>query len=296
MRSTTASRASFPVEQMVDANVEAYAEDRQPQGPVALDGVQPWCRRLALRPFFLSVAPNAPHTVSAKSKAEVEGTPALAPPRYANRFANAPLPRYPNFNEADISDKPSFVHELWPNQLTPDDIASLTDHYRGRMGALLGVDDLVGRVVKALKRAGVYKNTDIIFTSDNGWTLGEHRFRDPITQDGRATGVKYLPYEGTARVPLMAAGPDFPKQRVVNGVTVNADLAPTIEGITGAKPKLPQDGPSLVSVAKRPSLLDGRGVLLEDSRTHVMHRRTSRSARSATATTACRTARSRCTT
>jgi arylsulfatase A-like enzyme len=215
------------------------------------------------KPFFLNVAPNAPHTVSAKSNAEIEGTPALPPPRYKSRFANAPFPHYPNLNELDVSDKPSFVTKLWPNPLTPDDIDSLTAHYRGRMGALLGVDDLVERVVKALKRAGVYENTDIIFTSDNGWSLGEHRFRDPITEDHRATGVKYFPYEGTARVPLMAAGPDFPKGRVVKGVTVNADLAPTIEQITGAKPKLPQDGRSLVPVAKRPSLVDGRGVLLE---------------------------------
>src|SRR3954447_15603709 len=108
--------------------------------------------------------------------------------------------------------------------MTPDDIASLTDHFRGRMGALAGVDDLVERVVKQLKRSGVYADTDIIFTSDNGWVLGEPRLRDPLTQDGRASGVKFFPYEGSARVPLMAAGPDFPKARVVPGVTVNADL------------------------------------------------------------------------
>jgi arylsulfatase A-like enzyme len=44
---------------------------------------------------------------------------------------------------------------------------------------------------------------------------------------------------------------------------VNADLAPTIAHITGAKPKLAQDGISLVRALRTPSLLDGRGVLLE---------------------------------
>src|SRR3954447_7476474 len=125
--------------------------------------------------------------------------------------------------------------------MTPDDIASLTDHYRGRLGALAGVDDLVERVVKQLKRSGVYADTDIIFTSDNGWILGEHRLRDPISQDHRASGVKFFPFEGSTRVLLMAAGPDFPKDRTVQGVTVNADLAPTIAQIAGAKAKLPQD-------------------------------------------------------
>ena len=131
------------------------------------------------------------------------------------------------------------------------------------MGSLLAVDDLVARVVRTLKKAGVYGDTDIIYTSDNGWILGEHRLRDPISEDGRAVGVKYVPFEGSSRVPLIAAGPDFPKGRKVPGVVTNADLAPTIADIAGAKPGLPQDGRSLLPVARRPSLLTRRGVLIE---------------------------------
>ena len=214
------------------------------------------------KPFFLNVAPLAPHTVSVASNARMEGTPALPAVRHYSRYANAPMPRYPNFNEADLSDKP-FVAQFFPEPLTEQQIAELTDHYRGRMGSLLAVDDLVKRVVTSLKKAGVYDDTDIIFTSDNGWILGEHRFRDPQTEDGRAAGVKFLPYEGSNRVPLMAAGPDFPAGRKVSGVVVNADLAPTIADITGAKPKVAQDGVSLVRALRSPSLLRGRGVLLE---------------------------------
>jgi arylsulfatase A-like enzyme len=131
------------------------------------------------------------------------------------------------------------------------------------MSSLVGADALVVRVIKALKANGVYKNTDILFTSDNGWILGEHRLRDPISEDGKASGVKYVPYEGSSRVPFMAAGPDFPKGRIVKGIVVNADLSPTISQIAGAKPTLPQDGRSLLPVARKPSLLNGRGVLLE---------------------------------
>ncbi len=214
------------------------------------------------KPFYMSLAPNAPHTVSIASRAEQEGTPALPPPRYKNVFARLPLPAYPNFDEADISDKPALLSQVFPF-LTPLQIEQLTAHYRGRMGALLGVDDMVERVVNALKRLGVYDNTDIIFASDNGWILGEHRLIDPGSQDGSASGVKFFPYEGSSRVPLMAAGPDFPVKRKVRGPVVNADLAPTIEDITGATPTLPQDGISLVGAARKPSSLDGRGILLE---------------------------------
>ena len=213
------------------------------------------------KPFFLNIAPLAPHTVAVNSKATMEGTPALPAPRHASRYAQAPMPRYPNFNEEDLSDKP-FVQQFFPIPMTEEQIASLTNHYRGRMGALLAVDDLVKRVDKALKKAGVWDDTDVIFTSDNGWILGEHRFRDPMTEDGNVSGVKYLPYEGASRVPLMAAGPDFPKRKV-SGVVVNADLAPTIADIAGAKPKLAQDGISLVRALRTPSMLSGRGVLLE---------------------------------
>jgi arylsulfatase A-like enzyme len=172
------------------------------------------------------------------------------------------MPRYPNFNEADLSDKPA-IQAFFPNPLSVDDIASLQDHWRGRMGALLGVDDLVERVVRALKKTGAYKDTVIVFTSDNGWILGEHRLKDPVSFNGRATGVKYLPFEGSSRVPLVIAGPGFPRDRTVRGVASNADLAPTILDLAGAKAGVPQDGVSLLKAARRPSRLARRGVLIE---------------------------------
>jgi N-acetylglucosamine-6-sulfatase len=214
------------------------------------------------RPFFMSLAPNAPHTVAAEARARVEGTPAVPAPRHASRFATAPMPRLPNFNEADLSDKPG-VRAFFPNPLTADEIASLEEHYRGRMGSLLAVDDLVERVVTALKRTREYRNTVIVFTSDNGWILGEHRLRDPVSFDGRATGVKYLPFEGSSRVPLVIAGPGFPSGRTVRGVASNADLAPTILDLAGARATLPQDGVSLLKAARDPSRLGRRGVLIQ---------------------------------
>ena len=215
------------------------------------------------KPFFLGLAPNAPHTVAFESGATREGPPAIPAPRDAAVFANASLPHYPDFDEEDVSDKPAALGALlkWP--MSAEDVASLTDHYRGRMGSLLGVDDMVVRVIDALKRNGVYANTDIIFTSDNGWILGEHRLRDPLTENGRVSGVKYFPYEGSTRVPLLMAGPDIPKGKTIDGVAVNADLAETVQSITGAKPKIAQDGRSLLPVLRKPSLLDGRGILME---------------------------------
>jgi N-acetylglucosamine-6-sulfatase len=215
------------------------------------------------KPFFMNVAPIAPHTVANEASARIEGTPALPPPRYAKRYANASLPDWPNLNEEDISDKPSSVQQFFPQQLNQEELDALTRHYRGRMGALLAVDDMVMRIIRQLKRAGVYDNTVIVFTSDNGWILGEHRMRDPVTMDGQAAGVKYVPYEGSSRVPLMISGPGFPKRRTVKGVTSNVDLAPTILDIANARATLPADGLSLLPVSRKPSMLNGRAVLLQ---------------------------------
>jgi arylsulfatase A-like enzyme len=217
------------------------------------------------KPFFLNLAPNAPHTVAIQSGATKEGSPALPPPRYRDVFADKPMPIYPNFNEADISDKPTSLAQYFPTQMTEEQILQLQDHWRGRMGALLGIDDMVKDVVSKLRRTGEFKNTVIIFTSDNGWILGEHRLRDPITEDGKAAGVKFVPYEGSSRVPLLIEGPGFPAGRHVEGVASNVDLARTIVDITGTRDEvgLQMDGISLQDAANDPKMLADRGALIE---------------------------------
>jgi arylsulfatase A-like enzyme len=214
------------------------------------------------KPFFLNVAPLAPHTVAVETEAKAEGTPALPAPRDEAAAAQLEMPIYPNYNEADLSDKAALL-AFYPQPFGPDVAASLERHYRGRTGSLFAVDDLVAGVHRALVRAGEADNTVIIFTSDNGWILGEHRLYDWVTQDGSASGVKYVPFEGSSRVPLIIAGPGFPEGEKVKGVTVNADLAPTILRLARARGTLPRDGVSLRRAARRPSILAGRGVLIE---------------------------------
>ena len=214
------------------------------------------------QPFFLNVAPNAPHTVAVASGATREGTPAVPAPRDLAAASELEMPIYPNFNEADMSDKSALL-AFFPEPFTDDVAASLARHYQGRMGSLFAVDDLVAGVHRALVRAGVAKNTVVIFTSDNGWILGEHRLYDWVTEDGNASGVKYVPFEGSSRVPLIISGPGFAEDEKVEGVTVNADLAPTILRLAGARSTLPRDGVSLLRPSRHPDDLDGRAVLIE---------------------------------
>ncbi|MCL4288480.1 MAG: sulfatase, partial [Thermoleophilia bacterium] len=218
------------------------------------------------KPFFMNLAPNAPHTVAIESGATMEGSPALPPPRYADVYADREMPIYPSFNEADISDKPTTLSAYFPTQMTEQQALELQDHWRGRMGSLLGVDDMVAEVVGKLRRTGELEDTVIVFTSDNGWILGEHRLRDPITENGKAAGVKYVPYEGSSRVPLMIEGPGFPAGKRIAGVASNVDLARTIIDIADARADVrghELDGLSLLAAAHRPKMLADRGALLE---------------------------------
>ena len=214
------------------------------------------------KPFFLNLAPLAPHTVAVESAARMEGTPAVPAPRDLGAYADAELPPWPNFNEADISDKPA-VEAFFPAPMDLDTIASLTEHYRGRMASLLAVDDLVARVGSQLRRAGVAEG--------HGRHLHLRQRLDPrgapdprLRHRGRAgVGREVRPFEGSSRVPLMIAGPGFPERRTVRSPTVNADLAPTILDLADADAGLPPDGVSLRRVARNPDRFADRSLLIE---------------------------------
>ncbi len=133
------------------------------------------------------------------------------------------------------NDKPFFLYYAQPFPHTP---FRASDAFRGKSaGGLYGdaVEELdwsLGEVVAALKKHGIFDNTLIIFTSDNGpWHEGS-----PGYQRGR----KALPYEGGTRVPMVACWP----ARIPPGMTCKVpcshlDLLPTFLSLLGIP--LPQD-------------------------------------------------------
>jgi N-acetylglucosamine-6-sulfatase len=201
------------------------------------------------QPFFLSIAPTAPHRESDPATGEKFG-PRPAP-RHVGAFGSEPLPKPPSFNEADVSDKPRFVQNK--PLLTPTEIQGITTNRRSRLGSLLAVDDLVERVVNQLSAAGELDNTVLIFTSDNGYFLGEHRIPDG----------KDRVYEEAAGVPLLIRGGGFSKGAIANQFVANIDLAPTIVDLANATAGLPMDGQSLVPVAVNPTRAAARSLVIE---------------------------------
>jgi N-acetylglucosamine-6-sulfatase len=169
-------------------------------------------------PFFLWVAPAAPHTEECPDA--YGGSP---PPdrndfayyiRPAPEFAQAPVPAFvptPAYDE-DLADKPGWL-ELPP--LDAADLANLEIQYATRLRSVLSADVLIGRIVAALGDA--MDETVLILTSDNGWFYGEHRRTE-----------KTLVYREASRVPLYVALPGASAAQTRANLTVNNDLAPTI--------------------------------------------------------------------
>ncbi|NND05321.1 MAG: sulfatase [Saprospiraceae bacterium] len=86
-----------------------------------------------------------------------------------------------------------------------------------------GVDDNVKRLIDFLKESGVYENTVVIYTGDQGFLLGEHDFMD-----------KRWMYEESMRMPLIIHYPKIIKRGSVNNWLINnTDFAPTILALAG---------------------------------------------------------------
>ncbi len=176
------------------------------------------------QPMFLSITPLAPHLETSCNRRGIR-----AAPRHEGSV-NLDLPMPPSFNEADMSDKPT-----WMQSLPLLDKAELTRIYNERIAALRAVDDLIGQLMVSLIKAGELNNTVLVFTSDNGYLFGEHRWES-----------KVVLYEESIRVPLIMRMPQSNTPAIVNGIALNNDLAPTIADLASVTPWHDVDGRSLL--------------------------------------------------
>ena len=123
------------------------------------------------------------------------------------------------------------------------------------------VDDACGEVIAELKKQGVYENTLIIFTGDNGYYHGEHGLAD-----------KWYPHEESIRVPLIVRDP-----RMTEGMrgetdgrfALNIDLAPTILAVAGIEAPERMQGRDLGALYSGVEVNDWRTEFFYE---HAVHR------------------------
>jgi N-acetylglucosamine-6-sulfatase len=191
------------------------------------------------RPLFVYIAPYDPHS------------PATPTPRHAGLYVDEPLPQPPSFDEADVSDKASYVRNQPPLQAWQKE--ALTRHNRERLRALRAVDDMVETVVDALQATGRLANTYVVYSSDNGFHMGQHRLFV-----GKTTA-----YEEDIHVPLIVRGPGVPAGQRIEQMVLNNDLAPTFAAIAGAATPSFVDGRSFLPLFAKPKLPWRKSFALE---------------------------------
>jgi arylsulfatase A-like enzyme len=173
-------------------------------------------------------------------------------PRHESKSSRYKLPKPPNFNEADIADKPSNMQNA-ARPMSQEQIDQLQLDYEGRIGSLLAVDEHVKTLVRTLKQTHQLQNTLIVFLSDNGWLQGQHR----------VTGDKFLPYEESVRIPLIVRGPGVPAGKTVKGQVANIDFAPTLVDAANANAGRKMDGVSLLPTIRDPRKRPKRVIEIE---------------------------------
>ena len=200
------------------------------------------------QPFFLLISSLAPHdgrphesddvdsTLGIDGRVSTFKTPAR-PNSVKGRFdavvhGSPGLPAKGGPSEDDVSDKPLALRRLEMDESERELATALT---RQRAESLVVLDQQVRRITKTLRKQGELENTVFVFTSDNGFFLGEHRLR---------TG-KRMGYEPSIRVPLVIAGPGIP-HGVRDDPATTTDLTATILDLAGAQAPRRADGRSLV--------------------------------------------------
>lgn len=128
-----------------------------------------------------------------------------------------------------------------------EEIPRHTDRLDKRSAAILCLDEAVGRILEAIEKNGLTRDTLVIFTNDNGGLTEE------VNRPWR--GTKNTTYEGGIRVPFVPRWPGRLKPGAVHdGLMHVTDLFPTLVHLAGGslQQPLPLDG------------MDMRGVLLEN--------------------------------
>jgi N-acetylglucosamine-6-sulfatase len=182
---------------------------------------QAFIRQHAQRPFAVEVATFAPHQ------------PYTPAPRNANDFPGLAEPRDPSFNANNVN-PPAWLGQRPP--LSPAQIARIDHAYRKRAQAVEAVDKLLADTEATLAAEHLTDSTYIVFSSDNGYHLGQYRL---------AQGKKTA-FDTDIRVPLVVAGPGVPHGQVIPQVVQNVDLYPTFLQLAGITPDPSVEGRSLV--------------------------------------------------
>ncbi|MGL6339311.1 MAG: sulfatase-like hydrolase/transferase, partial [Waterburya sp.] len=188
-------------------------------------------------PFCLTLSHKAPHVE------DDSPTPFIPEPKFAQQYQDITIPRYQKSN--DWRSLPSFLQNTeaqtrYEQYFATEELyqTSVKNYYR----LISGIDESIARIVQAVKQQNFTQDTYIIFTSDNGFFLGE-----------KGLAGKWFGFEPAIRTPLIISCINKPRATIktVRSMSLNIDLAPTIL--------------ALGQVELKTNLFDGQNIATEQS-------------------------------
>lgn len=193
------------------------------------------------QPFCLQLSFNAVHAEDSDKRPGSGHYP--WPPSADGMYEDVKIPP-PRLGDKEIFEKqPEFLKKslnrkryFWRWDTPEKYQANMKAYFR----MISGVDNAIGRVLKALEKAGMADNTIIIYSADNGYYMGDRGFAG-----------KWSHYEESLRVPLIVCDPRLPKgkrNRVVSPMALNIDIPATILDIAGVPKPQTYQGRSFMPI------------------------------------------------
>lgn len=194
--------------------------------------------------------PSKPFSLNLWHKAVHQ--PHLPAPRHTDLYLGEelPLPPYDTHKET-FKGKPEWQRKKtfgfdWknnlpiPSELPEKDWPINYDRNMDLLRCLSAIDESLGKVLATLEEMGELENTVVIYSSDNGYFMGEHTFLD-----------KRLAYENSMRVPMLIRYPKLIKKNTkIEKQCLNIDIAPTILDLAGIEKPSYMQGESMVNLLK----------------------------------------------
>ena len=191
------------------------------------DGAAGFLERRPRRPFFLQVSFTSPHD------------PLMPPASCRASFDPAAMTLPPNYRAQHPFDHGNAAgrdEALWP---TPRVEKEVREDLAQNLAAIAHLDAQEGRILEALRKAGLTERTIVIFASDHGLAIGSHGLRG-----------KQNMYEHTVGVPLIIAGPGLPRGARSPAQVYLRELYPTVCDLAGVPVPGTVEGKSFARVLR----------------------------------------------
>jgi arylsulfatase A-like enzyme len=220
------------------------------------------------KPFFLMChhkAPHRPWQPDEKHRKQWENVQVPEPPTLDDDFATRSDAAREATMRIDRNLTPTDLKQTPPAGLSEKELKrwKYQRYMRDYLACVASVDDNVGRLLDYLDKNGLADNTIVIYTSDQGFFLGDHDWFD-----------KRFMYEESLRMPFLVRWPGKVKPGSVNdGMVLNVDFAPTLLDAAGQKVPADMQGRSFLPLLKGEKPADWRTSMYYRYYHYPMHHR-----------------------